>query len=103
MSTQICRVVELLLRSACCHTVRGQSCLSKTVLTPVGPSGLCASGVSVLQRRAYSLDSLSLGPGRPSLGPNSQQPRSERTSPSSALTHRNLSAVAVQVDNLFRL
>ncbi|XP_035761035.1 dimethyladenosine transferase 2, mitochondrial [Neolamprologus brichardi] len=96
MSTQICRVVERLLRSACCHTVRGQSCLSKAVLTPVGPSGLCASGVSVLQRRAYSLDSLSLGPGRPSLGPNSQQPRSERTSPSSALTHRNLSAVAVQ-------
>lgn len=96
MSTQICRVVELLLRSACCHTVRGQSCLSKAVWIPVGPSSLCASGVSVLQRRAYSLDSLSLGPGRPSLGPNAQQPRSERTSPSSALTHRNLSAVAVQ-------
>lgn len=96
MSTQICRVVELMLRSACCHTVRGQSCLRKAVLTPVGPSGFSAPGAFVLQRRAYSLDSLSLGPGRPSLGPNSQQPRAERTSPSSALTHRNLSAVAVQ-------
>lgn len=70
--------------------------MRKAVLTPVGPSGFSAPGAFVLQRRAYSLDSLSLGPGRPSLGPNSQQPRAERTSPSSALTHRNLSAVAVQ-------
>ncbi|KAF0043345.1 hypothetical protein F2P81_004682 [Scophthalmus maximus] len=47
-------------------------------------------------RRAYSLDSLSSGPGRPTLGSSSQQPRTERTSPSAALTHRNLSAVALQ-------
>ncbi|XP_022049270.1 dimethyladenosine transferase 2, mitochondrial [Acanthochromis polyacanthus] len=96
MSTQICRVVELMLRSACCQTVRSRSCLHKPVFASVGPSSLCVPGAPVLHRRAYSLDSLSLGPGRPSLGPNSQQPRAERTSPSSALTHRNLSAAAVQ-------
>lgn len=96
MSTQICRVVELMLRSACCQTVRSRSRLHRTVFTSVGPSGLCVPGAPVLHRRAYSLDSLSLGPGRPSLGPNSQQPRAERASPSSALTHRNLSAAAVQ-------
>lgn len=84
------------MRSACCQTIRSKSCLHKSVLAPVGPSGRCVLGVPVLQRRAYSLDSLSSGPGRPSLGPCSQQPRPERTSPSSALTHRNLSAVAVQ-------
>ncbi|KAM4593830.1 dimethyladenosine transferase 2, mitochondrial [Odontesthes bonariensis] len=89
MSTQICRLLELMLRSSCCHTIRSRSCLRKA-----GSSGLCAPGVSVLHRRAYSLDSL--GPGRPPLGPSSQQPRSERTSPSSAFTHRNLSAAAIQ-------
>ena len=96
MSTQVCRLLELMLRSSCCHTIRSRSCLRKAVLAPVGSSGLCAPGVPVLHRRAYSLDSL--GSGRPPLGPSSQQPRSERTSPSSALAHRNLSAAAVQVD-----
>lgn len=97
MSTQICRAVELMMRSACCQTFRSRSCLRKAVLAPVGPSGLCVPGAPVLHRRAYSLDSLSSGPGRPKLGPSSQQPCAERTSPSSALTHRNLSALAVQV------
>ncbi len=97
MSTQICRVVELMMRSACCQTFRSRSCLRKAVLAPVGPSGLRVPGAPVLHRRAYSLDSLSSGPGRPALGPSSQQPRAERTSPSSAFTHRNLSALAVQV------
>ncbi|KAM7014866.1 dimethyladenosine transferase 2, mitochondrial [Tautogolabrus adspersus] len=96
MSNQIFRVVELLRRSACCQTFRSRSCLHKAVLSPVCHFGRCVPGASVLHRRAYSLDSLSSGPGRPSLGSCSQQPRAERTSPSSALTHRNLSAVAVQ-------
>lgn len=96
MSTQICRAVELLLRSGCCQTIRSRSCLHKAALAPICPSGLCVPGVTVFHRRAYSLDSLSMGPGRPSLGPNTQQPRTERTSNSSAFTHRNLSAVAVQ-------
>lgn len=96
MSTQICRVVELMMRSACCQTIRSRSCLHKAVLVPVGHSGLCVPGAPVLHRRAYSLDSLSSGPGRPTLGQSSQQPCAERTSHSLALTHRNLSAVAVQ-------
>uniref|UniRef100_A0A1A8PAK0 rRNA adenine N(6)-methyltransferase n=1 Tax=Nothobranchius rachovii TaxID=451742 RepID=A0A1A8PAK0_9TELE len=87
MSTQICRVMELVLRTSCCHTIRSRSCLRKAALTPVGS----IPGIHVLHKRAYSLDSL--GPGRPSLGLSSQQPRSERTS---ALTHRKLSAAAVQ-------
>ncbi|XP_078478613.1 LOW QUALITY PROTEIN: dimethyladenosine transferase 2, mitochondrial-like [Lampetra planeri] len=62
----------------------------------MGQSGLCVSGVTVPQQRTYSLDSLSSGPGRPTLSSGSQQPRAERTSPSSTLTHRNLSAVAVR-------
>uniref|UniRef100_A0A3Q3EG08 rRNA adenine N(6)-methyltransferase n=1 Tax=Labrus bergylta TaxID=56723 RepID=A0A3Q3EG08_9LABR len=90
----MCRVVELLRRSACCQTLRSRSCLHKAVLSPL--SGGCVLGASVLHRRAYSLDSLSSGPGRPSLGSCSQQPLAERTSPSSAFTHRNLSAVALQ-------
>ncbi|XP_029980329.1 dimethyladenosine transferase 2, mitochondrial [Sphaeramia orbicularis] len=94
MSTQICRVVELMIRSTCCHTIRSRSCWRKGVLVPVAPSGLCAPGAPVLQRRAYSLDALSSG--RPTIGQSSQQPRVERSSPSSALTQRNLSAVAVQ-------
>ncbi|XP_071781918.1 dimethyladenosine transferase 2, mitochondrial [Centroberyx gerrardi] len=94
MSTQICRLVVLAMRSACCHSSRPR--LRQAVLAPVGSSGLCVPGAPMPQRRAYSLDSLSSGPGRPTLGPNSQQHQNERTSPSSALTHRNLSAVAVQ-------
>lgn len=90
MSNQVCRVLELMLRSSCCHTIRSRSCLRRAVLAP--PS--CVPGGPVLPKRAYSLDSF--GPGRPSLGPSSHQPRSERTSPSSALVHRNLSAAAVQ-------
>ncbi|XP_061526987.1 dimethyladenosine transferase 2, mitochondrial [Phycodurus eques] len=50
----------------------------------------------MIHRRLYSLDSLSPGPGRPTFAPNLQQPRAERTSPSSALAHRNLSAVALK-------
>lgn len=96
MSTQMGRVVEL-MRSACCQTIRRRACLCKPVLTPVATPGLCVSGALVLHRRAYSLDSLSSGPGRPTLGPCAQHHGAERTSPSSALAHRNLSAVAVQV------
>lgn len=96
MSTQICRVVKL-MRSACCQRMRGRSCLRKAVLAPVAPCDLCVPGPIVLHRRAYSLDSLSSGLGRPTLGPSPQQLCAERASPSSALTHRNLSAVAVQV------
>lgn len=84
------------MRSACCQTSRSRSCLRKAVLAPVAPLGLCVPGAPVLLRRTYSLDSLSLGPGRPTLGPSSQQSCADRTSTSSALTHRNLSAVAVQ-------
>ncbi|CAN9506938.1 unnamed protein product [Ophioblennius macclurei] len=96
MSTQICRAMELILRSGCYQSVRSWSCLHKAGLAPVCPSGLCVPGVTVFHTRAYSLDSLSMGPGRPSLGPNTQQPRTERTSLSPAFTHRNLSAVALQ-------
>ncbi|KAL0969323.1 hypothetical protein UPYG_G00225570 [Umbra pygmaea] len=46
------------------------------------------------QRRSFSLDSLSSGPGRP----QNQQAWTDRTSPSSpSLTHRKLSAVAVSL------
>lgn len=84
------------MRSACCQTIRSRPCLRKAVLAPVASPGLCVPGASVLLRRTYSLDSLSLGPGRPTLGPSPQQSCADRTSTSSALTHRNLSAVAVQ-------
>lgn len=84
------------MRSGCCQTIRKRSSLHKTVFAPVGYSGFPVLWAPVLHGRAYSLDSLSSGPGRPSLGPSTQQPRADRTSPSSALTHRNLSAVAVQ-------
>lgn len=84
-----------MLRSGCCQTIRRQSCVHKAVLAPVGPPCFGVLGAPLLHRRAYSLDTLSSGPGRPAL-PSTQQPRSERTSPSSSLTHRNLSAVAVQ-------
>lgn len=102
MSTQICRVVQL-MRSACCQRIRGRSCLRKAVLAPVANCNLCVPGPIVLHRRAYSLDSLSSGLGRPTLGPSPQQHCAERASPSSALTHRNLSAVAVQVGCYLRL
>ncbi|KAL6113269.1 tfb2m [Pungitius sinensis] len=98
MSTQIWRGVDLMMRSACCQTIRSnvRPCLHKAVLAPVCHSGLCVPAAPMLQRRAYSLDFLSSGPGRPTLGPSSDHPGAERTSSSSALTHRNLSAVAVQ-------
>ncbi|KAG8001454.1 Dimethyladenosine transferase 2 [Nibea albiflora] len=97
MSTQICRALELMMRSSGCQkAIRSRSCLRKAVLTPVAPSPTCVPGFAVFHRRAYSLDSLSSGPGRLTLGQSSQQPCAERISSSSALTHRNLSAVAVQ-------
>ncbi|CAJ1048912.1 dimethyladenosine transferase 2%2C mitochondrial [Xyrichtys novacula] len=96
MSNQLCRAVELLMRSSCCHNIRRRSCLHKAVLAPAAPSGHCTQGIPILIRRAYSLDTLSSGPSRLTLGPSPQQPLAERASPSSALAHRNLSAVAVQ-------
>ncbi|KAK5611844.1 hypothetical protein CRENBAI_008681 [Crenichthys baileyi] len=90
MSTQIFRLLELMLRSSCCHAIRTRPWLQKAALTLT----TCVPGGRILHKRAYSLDSF--GPGRPSLGPNSHHPRSERTPPSSALVHRNLSAAAVQ-------
>lgn len=97
MSTHFCRVVEL-MRFACCRTIRGRSCLRKAALAPVASNALCFHGVPDLQRRTYSLDSLSSGHGRPTFGSVCQQHGAERMSPSSALAHRNLSAVALQVD-----
>ncbi|KAJ3593590.1 hypothetical protein NHX12_005924 [Muraenolepis orangiensis] len=58
----------------------------------MGPSGVSNFGAPMSQSRAYSLDSQSLGPGWPSLGYSTQQPRQEVISASSAPTHRNLSA-----------
>lgn len=87
------------MRSGCCQTIRSRSCVRQAALAPVTPSGLCAPGAPVLQRRAYSLDS---GPGWPSLGPSTQQPRAERKSSDSSFTHRNLSGVAVQCRPLCR-
>ncbi|XP_037553442.1 dimethyladenosine transferase 2, mitochondrial [Nematolebias whitei] len=86
MSTHICKAVELMLHSCSC-TIRSRCCLPKAVMVPMG----CGPRILGLHRRYYSMDSL--GPGRPSLGPSSQLPRSERTS---ALAQRNLSAAAVQ-------
>lgn len=88
MSTQLCRLAVL--------TVRGPGCrlpwrIDSGQVMPT-TTGRCGASRS----RAYSLDSLSPGPGRPSLGHSNQQPRVEGVSASSALTHRNLSAVAVQ-------
>ncbi|KAM9860727.1 dimethyladenosine transferase 2, mitochondrial isoform 2-T2 [Aulostomus maculatus] len=96
MSTQIGRLLEMVLRSTCCQTVRNRSCLRKAVLVPVGPSGLSPPWAPVLHRRAYSLDSLSSGPDRSTYGAGSQQSGPEKTTPSSAISHRNLSALAVQ-------
>ncbi|XP_034080196.1 dimethyladenosine transferase 2, mitochondrial [Gymnodraco acuticeps] len=95
MSIHIFRLVELMMRPACCQTIRSRLCLHKAVFPPVGHSGRCISGIPVLHRRALSLDSLSSGPGRHTLGQSSQQPLAERTS-SSALAQRNLSVVALQ-------
>lgn len=91
-----------LVRSACCRTIKNTPCFHKPCLPPVAPSCLGDVGVPVVQRRAYSLDPLSSGPGRTALGSYSQQHSVERTSPSSALTHRNLSAVAVQVGTVWQ-
>lgn len=88
MSTQICRVLELLMRSACCHALRSESPLHRRVLGHVGPCGHSAPVLKAVQRRSYSLDRLSSS--------QSQQPCTERLYPSSAQTQRNLSAAAVQ-------
>ncbi|XP_077419637.1 dimethyladenosine transferase 2, mitochondrial [Vanacampus margaritifer] len=92
MSTNICRLLELVSGASCCLASTSQSCLRRTMLVaPRVPSHPMFHG------RAYSLDSLSpAGPSRPTLGASSQQPRAERTYPSSALSHRNLSAVAIK-------
>lgn len=96
MSNKMCMVVEL-MRSACCHTIKSRSCLRKPVLLSMAPSCFSAVGLPVVHSRAYSLDPLPSGSGRTTLGSFSQQHSVERSSPSSALTHRNLSAIAVQV------
>lgn len=94
MSTQICRVVELLMRSACCHSVTSRSPLHGQVLGHVRPCGHRTPVLKAIQRRAYSLDRLSSP--QQTKGQTSQQLRTERLSPSSALAQRNLSAAAVQ-------
>lgn len=94
MSTQICRLVELLARSACCHTLRSRSSWHGQMSGHVRPSGNGVPVLAVVQRRAYSLDRMSSP--QSIKGQTSQQPRTERSSPSSALTQRNLSAAAVQ-------
>uniref|UniRef100_H2TNF6 rRNA adenine N(6)-methyltransferase n=3 Tax=Takifugu TaxID=31032 RepID=H2TNF6_TAKRU len=81
------------MQSAFSHGIKSRSWLCKPMLLPKASSCLADVGVPVLHRRAYSLDPLSFGPGRPILGSFSQQ---HWTSPSSALAHRNLSAVAIQ-------
>lgn len=96
MSTQMCRHVVLAMRSVTAHSPGSKYCIRQAVTATMGPSGTLTFANQMSQRRAYSLDSFSSGPGRPSVGYSSSQPCGERTSPSSALTHRNLSAVAVQ-------
>ncbi|CAL8243532.1 unnamed protein product [Lota lota] len=96
MSTQLCKLVVLAVRAASCRHPRSIPCSGQVVLTTMGPSGVFNCGAPISHSRAYSLDSLSSGPGRPSLGRSTQQPRVEGISASSALTQRNLSAVAVQ-------
>ncbi|KAM3876951.1 dimethyladenosine transferase 2, mitochondrial [Diretmus argenteus] len=104
MSTQMCGQVVLAMHSAMysamhsarCNTRSSRLCLHQAVLPHKGLSGSCVPRVLLTQRRAYSLDSLNNVPGRPPLGTTFQQPWAERTSPSPSLTHRNLSAVAVQ-------
>lgn len=94
MSTQICRVVELFIRSACWHTLRSRSPWHGQVLGHVRPCRHSAPVLVALQRRAYSLDRLSSP--QSTKGQASQQPHTERLSPSSAITQRNLSAATVQ-------
>ncbi|CAB1330690.1 unnamed protein product [Coregonus sp. 'balchen'] len=89
MSTQASKLFVVAVRSACCHPGA-----RPTLKQPASPCSLRV----LLQRRAFSLDSLSSGPGRP----QPQQARTDRTSPSSAPTHRNLSAVAVSVQDQSR-
>lgn len=94
MSSQICRVVEFLMRSGCCHPLRSRSPWRRQVLHPVWSCSHSAPVLTAVQRRAYSLDRLSYH--QPVKSQSSQQPRTERLSPSSGLTQRNLSAAAVQ-------
>lgn len=82
------------MRSACCYTLRGRSHFRRAGLCHVGTSGFCNPWVTALSRRTFSLDTLSSV--QPTKGQTSQQACTERFSPSSALTQRNLSAVAVQ-------
>lgn len=99
MLNKMCRFVEP-IQSACSHGIKSRSWLRKPKLLPIAPSCLADVGVPVLHRRAYSLDYLSFGPGWPTLDSYCQQYSVKRTSPSSALRHRNLSAVAIQVGRL---
>uniref|UniRef100_A0A3B3ZCK8 rRNA adenine N(6)-methyltransferase n=1 Tax=Periophthalmus magnuspinnatus TaxID=409849 RepID=A0A3B3ZCK8_9GOBI len=81
------------MRSACCHTIRSKSSLHGQVLGHIRPRGHSGLVLTAVHRRAYSLDRLS---SQSTKGQTSQQSRTERLSPSSALTQRNLSAAAVQ-------
>lgn len=93
MSAQICRAIDLLMRSGCCYTF-SRSSLFRPVVGHVSSPGLSDPVIAALHRRTYSLDRLSSV--QPTKSQTSQQPRAERLSPSSALTQRNLSAAAVQ-------
>ncbi|XP_062302668.1 dimethyladenosine transferase 2, mitochondrial [Osmerus eperlanus] len=86
MSTQVCRLLVLAMRSACCRP-GNRPCVRPQVSLRCGPMA------QIPQRRSYSLDSLSSGPG----GPQVHQSRGDRLSPSSALPHRRLSAAAMSV------
>lgn len=102
MSKKMCMVVKL-MSSACCRTIKSRSCLHKPTLLSMAPSCLSAVGLPMVHRRAYSLDPHSSASGRTTPGSFSQQHSVERTSPSSALTHRHLSAAAVQVGRKYKL
>ncbi|XP_061671169.1 dimethyladenosine transferase 2, mitochondrial isoform X2 [Syngnathoides biaculeatus] len=91
MSTHICRLLELAMRASCCPSIASRSCLRRTVLMDHR-----VPGAPTIHRRTNSLDSMPSGPGRPTFTANSQQPRAEKTSYSSALAHRNLSALALK-------
>ncbi|KAK7913350.1 hypothetical protein WMY93_013561 [Mugilogobius chulae] len=79
------------MKSACCHTIRSGSPLHRQVLGHVRPCGRSNIVLKAVQRRAYSLDTLS--------SPSTKSQTSQQ-SPSSALTQRNLSAAAVQSRHL---
>ncbi|XP_034043745.1 dimethyladenosine transferase 2, mitochondrial [Thalassophryne amazonica] len=96
MSTQICKVLKLLTRPGCCHAIGCRSHLYQDVLMVAGPFGFCVFGVPVIHRRSYSLDFRFSHAGQPTFGPNTQQVCAERLSPTSALTQRSLSAIALQ-------